>query len=146
MEMNKRLRITNAEDKWRAFDPDSLGSSGVANRILVYVCPGKLSSGPQPAIIIFPRTGKVVGLSGVVRDIGNAAITFTLERCPSSDPSMTSWSYLVGATYQIAPPDKVFKYSGDGPAVQPGDYIRLNVINAGDEAADLTVQLEIEVV
>lgn len=116
----------------------------VVERVLVFVIPSYLNVGKQGIIARFPYDGKIVGVRAIVGNEGVSDTEIGLEK--TSD--MTSWINVLSNNLIIAS-NSHFDNSTSSISVADvtaGELFRLDIVSAGQNVQNLTVEVIIETI
>lgn len=151
----KRLRVSNSENKWNAWDPDEDQGTGTVNtsqRFVNIVVGGAVLAGVQAPVIRVPFKCKINGVYAVLNSASNATVRIQIQRCSqTSINSDQTWQPILGNEITIdsnafssltATEQSTLAIT----TLNANDHVRINVVETGTGALGLTVEMDVEVI
>lgn len=123
--------------------------SRLVEKVMVFIIPSSVRVGIVPTEIRFPFKGVLVDVYASLGTVGQSKTVIDIEKCSQSDyDTNPAWSSVLIDKLVIDSNSKSsktsifpFKFDDNNVIVNEDDHFRVNVLEAGDGAADLTVEV-----
>lgn len=117
-------------------------------RVICFVIPNEVEIGTQNIIINFPYDGQIVDITASLGVEGTDSTEIDIEKISEDGfVNKETWESILGNRIFIDYGEKVDdrSYSIVNPDVNKNDYFRINVLEAGIGASDLTVLVKVQI-
>lgn len=130
---------------------ERLDQAGMKQKVMIFVVPGRINVGPVNTELRFPFPGRIVNVYASCGVAGSTPTEIALEKCSQqSYDNNPTWTNVFSSNLVIDANEKSSNTSSlpyvlQDDVVNINDHFRINIINAGDGAQFLTVEVIVEI-